>query len=222
MVLRQNWYSRPLNSPSALLITFALYALMSALSRLHFEFNLSASGLSVFKAHEWWRLWSSVWAHGDLAHFLANSPLFLLFTYLLVRFFGLPLALFGFLMGGVINFFTLKTMPEAVNLVGMSGVVHWLGAMWVTLYLLIDRRHSLQVRFASSLFLTLMLFIPESYRPEVSYAAHAIGYVTGILSALGVYALYRQTFKARERWEFTFDPPVEFDWMEKGESNEQP
>ncbi len=200
--------------------TFALYAAMSLLSRLHFEFNLSASGLSVFKAHEWWRLWSSVWVHGDLAHFLANSPLFLLFTYLLVRFFGFPVALFGYFMGGVINFFTLKTMPEAVNLVGMSGVVHWLGAMWVTLYLLIDRKHSLQVRFASSLFLTLMLFLPESYRPEVSYVAHAVGYATGVLSALVIYAVHRKKFKARERWELTFEPPVEFDWMEKGESNE--
>jgi rhomboid protease GluP len=220
MVLRQNWYSRPLWSHSAVLITMGFYALMSVLSRIHFEYSLSASGEWVFQRQEWWRLWSSVWAHGDLTHFLANTPLFLLFTYLITRFFGAKFMLMGIFIGGGINFITLLTMPEAVKLVGMSGVVHWLGALWVTLYILIDRRYSWRTRFGSSLFLCLMLFLPESYRPEVSYVAHAVGFISGVMTGLLIYLVKQRTFQSHERWEFTYEPPVEFDWMEKSESNE--
>jgi rhomboid protease GluP len=103
-------------------------------------------------------------------------------------------------------------MPSQVSLVGASGVVHFVGAMWVTLHVLTDHREGLRARFGSALFLMLMLFIPGDYRPNISYMGHAMGFVLGVLTGLVYYRLNREKFKTLEVYETRFIPPVDFDW----------
>jgi rhomboid protease GluP len=99
-----------------------------------------------------------------------------------------------------------------VSLLGASGVVHFVGAMWVTLHVLADNREQLRARFGSALFLMLMLFIPGDYRPNISYMGHAVGFVLGALTGLVYYRLNRERFKALEVYETRLIPPVDFDW----------
>ncbi len=167
------------------------------------DFNLenlmTAIPHNVFEGHEYWRLWSALLAHADIAHLLSNSLLFSVFAYFLYGYFGsfvFPLA--AFLSGGVINYIVLKTMPAQSELLGVSGVVYWMGAVWLTLYFLLETRDRISKRFIKTLGIAVVLFIPETYHRDVSYLSHFIGFALGVVFALLYYQYKRQIFQKAE------------------------
>ena len=173
--------------------------------------DISATRHQVFTEGQWWRAWTTLIAHGDLAHLLANSFLFFLFGYALLSYFSwwfFPVV--GTLMGGLTNLVVMLTLDEHVRLVGASGLVHWMGAAWVTMYLFLENRHNFRMRFGSALFLMLMLFTPDTYKPQVSYLAHFVGFVFGIGSAWLYVKLNGATFAAAVKTETIFIPEWEF------------
>lgn len=215
-IITENWFTRAAN-PNALLGTLLLAVLLYGGCYLYFydvweaASWMSANRAQVFEQHQWWRAWTTLIAHGDLAHLLANSFLFFLFAYTLMSYFSwwfFPVA--GFFMGGLVNLVVLATMDPHVNLVGASGVVHWMGAAWTTLYLLLENRQSFRSRFGSGLFLMLMLFTPDTYKPNVSYMAHFVGFVFGVSGAYLYYVLNRREFDRSVRRETIIIPEWEF------------
>lgn len=214
----RNWFTRSLDKPiwpSLLLLGAAIYGASFAYLNNIFHAHqwMAATGEAVYQRHEYWRAWTTLFAHADLIHLLGNSLPFVLFAYPLLTHFGrffFPLA--GLALGGLSNLLVLKTLPSSVTLLGISGVVHWMGAAWLTLFLLIDRREKLRPRFASALFLAMTLFLPETYRPEVSYLTHFIGFATGIGSRLLYYAIHRRQIAAAEIWRSVQIEEVDFDW----------
>ncbi|MBY0517171.1 MAG: rhomboid family intramembrane serine protease [Bacteriovoracaceae bacterium] len=220
LVLRENWYTQKPKKwgfAGTLFITSLVYAL----SRWHFMgHDLSASGFEVFHQHQYWRAWSSLFVHADLAHLLANTPLLVLFTYLLISRFNILVPLFAFFIGGFLNLIVLKTMPLEGHLLGASGVVHAVGALWLSLHVFIDQREKLKTRFGSALFLVLMLFIPDTYRPQVSYLSHFLGFMSGVVIAYGISRIWRATFLSVERWDEVPEPVIEFDWNPSVNSSE--
>lgn len=216
MAVKENWLTAP-PAPYAYAVTALITLLLFALSFLFFtglsgaESWMAASGTAVFERGEYWRLWSTLFAHADLGHLMSNAFLFLPLTYMLVSHYSLwffPLA--GLLLGGLTNWLVLKTLPAEAHLIGISGVVYWMGASWLTLYLLIDRRDRLRRRVGAALFLTLMLFVPETLKPEVSHLSHFLGYVIGVVSAFVYYFFQRRRFLAAEVREYTFEPEEDF------------
>ena len=73
-----------------------------------------------------------------------------------------------------------------------------MGAVSFTLYFLIDGPRKKSSRFATALFLTLILFVPDKYNPEVSYLAHFFGFLMGILSGIFIFKKNKNKFKAKE------------------------
>ncbi len=212
-IIRENWYSRKPDG-SALFATSIFSAVLFAAS-FAFLFGffkttswMPASASTVFDQHQVWRLWTTLFAHGDLGHLLNNSLLFLPLTYLLTSYFGLYLfPVLGLILGGLVNFIVLKTLPLETSLIGMSGVVYYLGASWLTLFVLIDSRKSLKRRFAIALFLTVMLFAPQTYTPQISYLSHLLGYALGIVTAGIYYLVYRQKILSAEVREYLIEDP---------------
>jgi rhomboid protease GluP len=205
-----NWYTHKISSLS-FIITGLLVIFILATCLLDWNsavINLSASRETVFTQKEYWRLWSALFTHGDIGHLFGNLFLFVPFALLLTGYFSLSLfPALGILLGGVINAITLITMPLQTELLGISGLVNWMGSLWLTLFFLIDRRSSLRKRFAVVLFSSLVLFAPEAYKEDVSYMSHLIGYGLGILTGLIYYAVHRKDFLAAEIKE----PVLEFD-----------
>ncbi len=200
----QNWLTKK-PSRNAYDITFwmTLLLLFSGFVFLSGYFNsddwMPANPKSVFKDFQIWRLWTSLFAHGDIGHLMNNSLLFLPLTYLLSAHFGAFIfPVLGLLMGGLINFIVLINMPVNNSLIGMSGVVYWMGAIWLTLFVLIDTRKSIKKRIAIAVLLTAVLFAPETYKPEISYLSHLIGYGLGIITGVSYYMLNRKTFQNAE------------------------
>lgn len=163
---------------------------------------MSASGSQVFNQHQWWRLWTSLFAHADIGHILSNSLLFIPLSFFLTGYFG-PyfFPLFGFFVGGVVNFVALKTMDPHVSLIGISGLVYWMGSAWLTLYLCVGSRESFRRRVGKTLFIGAALFMPQQLEPHVSYVSHFYGFVFGFPSALAYYFFNRARFRAAEEFE---------------------
>jgi rhomboid protease GluP len=216
-VIKENWLTRKpheyLLNPT---IGMAILLLSLCFSFLTDTFDaqswMAATPHQVFTDHQYWRAWTTLFAHADLGHLLSNTLLFIPLTYLLTAYFGLWFfPLFGFFLGGIMNLIVLKTLPNEATLLGVSGVVYWMGAAWFTLFILIDKRKHLKARFANVLFLTLMLFVPETYSPQISYLSHFIGFILGILSALVFYYLKKDEFARAEVREIVIedDEPLE-------------
>lgn len=226
ILIKENWFTRPPH-PRAGDLTALLALVFFGLSFLYlsgFESAqswMAASKQSVFQDHQYWRLWTTLFAHGDREHLVNNALLFFPLAFLLMSYFGSVLfPLIGFALGGVVNFLVLWTMPLGVSLIGISGLVYWMGAVWFTLFVLIDRRKNFKVRFGNALFLTLMLFVPETYKPQVSYMSHFIGFMLGIVSALVYYSLNRSRFAAAEVLEVVEDEDLEHDFNKESHYNQ--
>lgn len=168
---------------------------------------IAANPKFVFGEHQFFRLWTTLFAHSNMEHLLGNGILLFPLTYLLsAHYQPLTLPLLSLFAGGLVNYFVLQTLPQQTYLIGISGVVYLMGSLWMTLSFLIDRRQGWRKRFAKILFLTVVLFVPETFKPEISYLSHLLGFLIGILLALIFYQFKRKEFKAAEVW---WKPPSE-------------
>ena len=112
----------------------------------------------------------------------------------------------------MINFIVIHNLPERASIVGVSGVVYWMGAAWMTLSFFIDRRSSMGQRFLKVSGVSIVLFFPTTFLPEISYLSHFLGYFFGIISGSFYYFLYRTQFLSAEIVEEIKDIEISFDW----------
>lgn len=221
-IIVENWLTRKLPQgrdeggfkSTLLLVTFLSIGSAIFLNDL---FGLAplmpASFENVVLKGEYYRLWTALFAHGDLAHILSNLFLFVPFAFYLSRYFSLWLfPLIGFFLGGLINLLVVYYLGGRISIIGVSGVVYWMGATWMTLSFFIDRRESLTARFIKVSGVSLVLFFPTTFLPEVSYFSHFLGYVTGILTGCFVYAVFRKRFLAAEVVHEVDEEKTYFDW----------
>lgn len=192
-ILSANWLTRkPLNDGLLVTLFCTLVLLLSSYIYIFDIFDAhslwAGEKISLFEKHQYWRAWTALFAHADLVHIGSNLVLFFPFCYYLASYYGLLFfPFFGFFMGGIANFFVLALMPSGVSLVGVSGVVHWMGGAWMALLFLIDKRDVGMRRLIKVLGVSIMLFIPDTYNPTVSYKSHGIGFALGVFSGVLYY-----------------------------------
>lgn len=212
-VVRRTWLSQKPDA-SGFLSAAAMIFVMAIVSGLYWSNfrNLAESfpaiprkifpdlASSLGESSEWWRLFSALFTHSDLAHFLSNSLSILMFGSFLFAFFG-PLRVFvtAILFGALTNWITLKYLPLDAKLLGASGIAFWIGGAWLVLYLLIDTKRSWFQRFLRSVGVGLLLFMPsQAFDPSISYRAHFVGFVLGLLWGFFHYWANARKFKAAE------------------------
>lgn len=211
IVIKENWLTKkPTSIASLVTFVFTLLVLVTSLiyfrNSFHAQSWMSANQVDVFVHHQWWRAWTALFVHADFLHLLSNAVLLVPLTFLLSGYFGvLFFPIFAVFVGGLINLLVLLTLPAQTSLLGISGVVYWMGAAWLTLYLLIDTRDNLRRRFAHALFLSVILFIPETYKPQISYLSHLFGFIAGTISGFALFALRHKQFIAAEVKEYIYD-----------------
>jgi rhomboid protease GluP len=212
--IKENWLTKK-PKRTALLPTLVLMCVLLFTSFIYINDYLNApawmpaTAHAVFVDHEWWRAWTTLFAHADLTHILSNLFLFFPFSYYLIGYFGYFLFPFiGFFVGGLVNLIVLQTLPDYSTLVGVSGVVNWMGGAWLALAWLVDRRDSKTRRVSKVVAVTIVLFVPDSFKPQVSYLSHFLGYFFGIFSSVIFYNVFKKRILKEEKIAVTVELPV--------------
>lgn len=205
--LQSTWLNRPPKKSAGLLTAWMILFLI--LISLFYWNNpnalrlMPASRFEVMEQHQYWRLWSTLFAHTDPGHLLSNSLTFFVVGYFLIGYFSawfFPVA--AIVIGGVTNWLALWTYSPEVRLIGISGVVYWMAGAWLVLYFLLDITKTRTQRALRALGVALAVFMPSSaFDPSISYITHLIGFVFGVLSGAIYYYLNREKFKAAEVYE---------------------
>ena len=209
VVVRETWLTKQPRSESLLIAAASTFALTagSFLGWSKHGPGLEASALDVFGKGEFWRLWTTIFIHADAAHLLSNAFLFFIFGFFLYGYFGLRLfPLSALFWGGVANAIVLKTYEPDIHLIGASGVVYWMGGVWLVLYFFLSRQKNIWHRSLRSLGVALLLFAPsETLQANVSHRTHFAGFCLGILFGFYHYARRRDEFLKAEVRETVYE-----------------
>ena len=150
---------------------------------------------SILHDHEYWRILSSLFVHANIQHFASNLLLLAVIGWYLFEYYGLILFPIASLVCGMAaNLTAVYFYGGDIHLVGASGMVYSMAALWLILYIRFDTGQSIGMRiFRASAFSLAMLF-PTTFSPEISYIAHAAGFAYGIITAmiLGLFIKVRE------------------------------
>jgi rhomboid protease GluP len=161
--------------------------------------TLAATPEGVLQRREYWRLLTAVAVHADVMHVLSNVILLTFFTYLLFGYFGFwVFPVLSLAMAGLTNYISLLTYPSEVSLIGASGLVYWMAGFWLSMYLLVERSVAPGKRVLRAVCLALLVLVPSTFQPNVSYRTHAIGLGLGVVSALVYFQCNRESIRAAE------------------------
>lgn len=216
-VIRATWLSRRPRE-SALFVAGGMTLLLAIVS-LFYEMNwfharelMAASGEAVFHRGESWRLFTTIFAHGDFGHLLSNSILFFILGFFLYGHFGAWLFPVSALLGGALtNWLVLPTYDPKMTLIGASGVVYWMGGAWLVLYFMLSKQKNLMHRWVRTIGVAILLFMPsESFEPAISYRTHFAGFAIGALSGALQYFTHQSEYLSAQVIE-TVVEPIELD-----------
>jgi membrane associated rhomboid family serine protease len=147
----------------------------------NFEADFSVSGKGVFESGHFANLFTALLAHGSIEHFLSNALPLIFFSYLLKGYFGtwfFPLGVVG--LGALSNLVTVALYDPSTHLLGASGMVYAMVALWLVLFLRFSREKKLSIKMVRALGFAMLLLLPTQYEPNVSYLAHASGFALGV------------------------------------------
>jgi rhomboid protease GluP len=166
--------------------------------------DLAASKEAVFGQHEYWRLFTAVLTHSDLAHLLSNLYMLFIFGFFVYGYFGIGVMPAAALMAAVaVNGMAVLTYAPQISLLGASGLVYILGGFWLTLYFFIQRQYTLPSRLLRVTGIALMVFFPTTFAATTSYRTHAIGFAAGLLMGAGYFFLKRARIRSFEVYKTT-------------------
>lgn len=167
----------------SLLVLF--YAASAIYSNYPAGDNLWVSGRTVLKGAEYWRLLSALFTHADMVHLLSNALMFIVFGWALNAYYGWKVfPLISLILGALTNLFTVMIYPLEVRLMGASGMVYSMAAVWLVFYVRFDTSHYPPARLFRALGFVMVILLPSTLEPHVSYLAHGIGFFAGFFAAL--------------------------------------
>lgn len=137
-------------------------------------------------AGQWWRLFTAVMLHGDLAHLVMNVVLGVLLIGLVMGRYGTGLGLLISYVGGVLgNVVSWQLGPDSIISLGASGMVFsalgLLAAQSVAVWW--KTRHAPGTALAGFL-ASLMLLVLLGLGPQSNIFAHIGGFVAGVVTGV--------------------------------------
>lgn len=213
-VFIENYLSRPRFS-GGLLISFGMLALCFVFSALQWNgyIDYIAKPSRVFTDHEYWRLITSIFIHGDMKHLMSNSIMTIIMGYYVSTFYGFKsYPAFGIFVGIVINILVLLSFDYDIGIVGISGVLYYLWGFWFALYVKIQTHIPLSRRLMKVFIVGSFLLIPEVFEVQVSHLSHFLGFILGILLGIIYFSFAKDRILSYEKWECVEEPEVDFDY----------
>lgn len=199
LLLKKTLLSKKLN-PRSIFLGVASYLFLLLIFILDDQ-RLTANGDLVYKQGFYWKAFTTSFMHGDFVHLGHNTLFFVAFSVLLNSYFGFRIfPLLSFIVGGIINLIALKIYPPHIYLVGISGVIYFMAAFWMTMFVFLERHLTVSRRIIITTGVSLILFFPEAFKKNVSYLAHGLGFGLGIILAIIFFKLQRQKLRSHEVW----------------------
>jgi membrane associated rhomboid family serine protease len=132
---------------------------------------------------EWWRLFTAIWLHEDVAHLAMNATVGLLLLGLAMARLGTGLGLLAaYLAGAGGNLLVVFLLPHRGPGLGSSGMVMgMLGLLGLRSLEPWRRTSGLMRRLALSIGAAVMLFVLLALNPGTDVLAHLGGFLTGLL-----------------------------------------
>ena len=130
---------------------------------------------------ELWRLFTCMFLHGDAIHLISNIIGLVLFGTFIENIVSKTAYLIIYFLSGVLgNIMTLLLLPPYIISLGASGAIY--GLIGASVIYIIFERNMTQLIIT---FVYLLYFILTSFSPEINYAAHIFGLISG--SGLGYF-----------------------------------
>ncbi len=187
---------------------------------------MPASRDMVFVSKDYWRLLSTLFVHADAGHLVSNVALYAILSFLLYGYFGwLVFPLASWLLAIPMTALALRTYPGETQLIGASGLVHLMGGIWLSLYLLIATNKSVGQRILRSGGVMLGIFFPTSFEAKTSYRVHFIGLAIGLGAGAIYHFFFRKQLHAHEvkaRDPEEDESPIDFNNLEELEELDPP
>ena len=209
--VKETWLSKKPAEGSGLVAATSFLAMMG-FSLLYWSnyaglaSQLPASMEQVLGQGQYWRLFTSIFVHSDWSHLLSNSLGVCGLSFLLYGYFGFKIyPLLTLFTGAAVMFIALATYPPQTCLLGASGVVYLMAGFWLTLYVGLERRFPVGKRIFRVTGFLLIVMVPTSFSPEISYRTHAIGFAVGILVAVLYFLPNKNRFRGEELIEIEYD-----------------
>ncbi len=167
---------------------------------------LIANPDNVFINREYWRLFTTIFVHGDMSHLLSNSLMLLVMGNYVYSFYGKwHFPVISILMGAVVNIFVLMNYEKNISIVGISGVVYYLWGYWLYMYLKVQTQLPLLRRIMKVTIVGAFMLIPEVFAANVSHLSHFLGFVLGVLVAALYWGMNHKKIKAEEKYEMVYE-----------------
>lgn len=147
---------------------------------------------------EYYRLFSSMLIHKDVLHLLNNLVFLIPFGGLLTAYYGYSVFPFLALISTAItHYVALLTYSAQTYLIGASGLVYVLFGLWISLMFHVEAHLPWTRRMLRITGFSLIMVIPATVTPSVSYRTHFIGLLSG-LACGAIYGLIaRKSFEKR-------------------------
>ena len=214
VIVEKTFVSNYLSKPQWIVLNLVLCILLSL---LHWKniFGLSsyltANRELIFEHYELWRLLTSMYVHGDFQHLLSNSFFFSIFSFYVASYFGRKHYLFLVLFfGALIHGLSLFFMKNSLFLVGISGLVYFLGGFWLSVYLFIERNKAFAIRALRSLGVAFLLLAPGPFAPKTSYLAHFVGFALSVCYAPCYFYWNKQKIRSFEKYKLDIFEDIGF------------
>jgi rhomboid protease GluP len=158
----------------------ALFFLVESGSYLHDTGVMDSTAVA---QGQWWRLFTAIWLHADLAHLATNTSLGILLVGLALGRFGTGAGLLACYLAGVGgNFAACALSIGAHRSLGASGMVMGpLGLIAAQSFLLSAHSPHLRKQMLAGVLGGVMLFVLFGLAPDSDILAHAGGFVSGFL-----------------------------------------
>ena len=159
----------------------------------------------VFAHGQLWRIFTALFIHADLGHYLSNMYMLSVSSFFIFGYFGFTIyPLTSFLVAAFVNLLAIATYSPDVRLLGASGLVYVLGGFWLTMYFLIQRQYKWLNRTLRVVGISFMIFAPSTFVPNTSYRTHALGFAAGIIMAFVYFYKNRQIIRSHEVYSVSF------------------
>jgi rhomboid protease GluP len=184
--------------PAFALILICAFVTLFSYQGLLIDLSISKNDLTT--KLEWWRGVSALFLHSGIVHLLGNTIGFLAFGWLLYGYFGiLAFPILPLVFGILTNYLTVFSYSPNVKLVGISGMLYSMIALWLVLYLKFDTARKLSARVVRAVSFAALMLIPTQYDASRSDLAHGIGFVSGLVAGITYvpFAQIRQSLQGK-------------------------